>query len=400
MKKNKLINILFIFPYTEKGGAQKSFVDIIKNLDKKKFNIYIICQKTIEKSYLIKLKKAGEKKKKFPLPYWNNQKEVKNIIRFRQFISNLFKSGFHLLSITRILNKIKEWNIDLVYTNGAITLDGALASELVGKPHIWHIRELIGADKPCSFLIGNYNAIKLISKLSKAVIVNSKATKEPFDNFKITNSTVIYNGFDINEYSHRKRTYYLNEKLGLERKNILLGYLSNYAKWKNQKDLIKIAYIVKKENKNIKFLLIGIKPKNTNSYFNSLASLVKKLDLEDTVYFLEFQENIVDIIKDLDVIATTSLFESFGRTIMEGMLMNKIVVSYNAEAPSELINNNKTGFLIEKGNILQFASRIVKIANNLPKYAAVKDRARKYAEKKFNIKNIVNQLEDLFISLA
>ena len=63
-----------------------------------------------------------------------------------------------------------------------------------------------------------------------------------------------------------------------------------------------------------------------------------------------------------DIILSTSIEpEAFGRVSAEGCSMTKPVISSNHGGSKDIIENEKTGWLVEPGNSSALASQIVKV---------------------------------------
>ncbi len=100
-----------------------------------------------------------------------------------------------------------------------------------------------------------------------------------------------------------------------------------------------------------------------------------------------------------DIYAVTSLFEGFGLTIIEAMIHGLPCVAFNCPfGPRYLIDDNKTGFLVEDGDINQFAEKICYLIEH-PEVRAAFSVAAISKASCFNIDTIMAQWKSLFISL-
>ena len=92
---------------------------------------------------------------------------------------------------------LRKLRVDLVYTNTATILDGALVARLCGIPHVWHLRETV-ADNPdlaSPFPVGWLPSFTLTH--STAVIANSaNLARRLFGDTPPSQVKVVHNGID------------------------------------------------------------------------------------------------------------------------------------------------------------------------------------------------------------
>lgn len=84
------------------------------------------------------------------------------------------------------------------------------------------------------------------------------------------------------------------------------------------------------------------------SYFNECIELASKLGVQDKVIFTgEVKENYYDIFSSCDGVLVTSEKESFSIVALEGVLLQKPVISTDCGGPSEIINKGCGWILIK-----------------------------------------------------
>ena len=127
-------NILFITHYSNLYGANKSLINLIDGLTKYDIDPYVVIpgEGKIEKS----LTERRIKYKILPVPGWISGKPASNY-RKRRTIQKLIEASRDYKKI------IKDWFIDIIYTNSSVSPIGRLVAFQTGKPHIWHIREFL-----------------------------------------------------------------------------------------------------------------------------------------------------------------------------------------------------------------------------------------------------------------
>ena len=76
-------------------------------------------------------------------------------------------------------------------------------------------------------------------------------------------------------------------------------------------------------------------------------------------------ENVADYMKAFDILVVPTIIEEgFGRVVAEGQVNDCVVIAFRSGGIPELIENEKTGFLVDKGDIKSVAEHISALSNN------------------------------------
>ena len=103
---------------------------------------------------------------------------------------------------------------------------------------------------------------------------------------------------------------------------------------------------------------------------------------------------------DSSIYALSSRYEGFGLVLTEAMECGVPCVAFDCECgPSEIINNNIDGFLVEDRNVIQFAEKleILMSDNELRKRMGVQ---AKQNVKRFGIEKVMQHWTSLFNDLT
>ena len=348
------------------GGGEKWHYDISTSLHKKGYSTLVV---TNRKSVLYsRIIRTGQK-----------------VINIK--ISNLsFLNPFKILLLRKIF--IRE-NIYIIILNLSADLKVAgIATKFAGISRIIYRR---GSAIP----IKNRWLNRIIFKnIVTDIIANSEETKRTVlqnnpNIFPSEKIKVIYNGINIGDYDPgtEKRLYKRNND------EIILGNMGRLVRQKGQRYLIDIASELKKSNLQFKILIAGDGPLKQD-----LLSYAEKLKVTDEIIFLGFIDNVVEFMNSIDIFLLTSLWEGFGYVIVEAMICKKPVVAFNCSSNPELVEENKTGFLIEFGNIKNFAEKLEILINDKDLISDFGEQGYLKATKNFSAEKIINELENFLFS--
>ena len=147
------------------------------------------------------------------------------------------------------------------------------------------------------------------------------------------------------------------DELGLPENSIFVGMVGRYDLQKNHKGFIKTGKIVHHKFPNVHFILSGRDVSSTNI---TLVNAVKKNRLESVIHLLGYRENLADIYTALNIYVSASLFgEAFPLVLCEAMACGTCVLGSDIEGISEVIENNKTGLLVEPNNSDELLNKIL-----------------------------------------
>lgn len=129
--------------------------------------------------------------------------------------------------------------------------------------------------------------------------------------------------------------------------------------------------------------------------------LLAGVDLEalNIRHFLP-EKNIEERYIDSSIYVMSSRFEGFGMVLIEAMACGLPCVSFDCDyGPSDVITNNKDGYIVANGDINDLAEHICKLIDNYHLRAEMGHNARQSA-KQFLPMKIVEQWDALFRSLV
>ena len=222
------------------------------------------------------------------------------------------------------------------------------------------------------------------------VITNSIEIKKKFlernpKMFPINNIHVIYNGIEVNGNGYQPQT-----KLNGHSKQVILGNAGRLVEQKGQKYLIELASILNKQHIDFKILIAG-----KGILKDALISHARKLNVDDKIEFLDFMYDMSSFFKTIDIFLLPSLHEGSANIVLEAMYYAKPVVAFNVSSMPEMIENNKTGYLVEFNNINDYADRVIYLIQNALFRKEMGENARNRVLSNFDINKNIKHLEEI-----
>ncbi len=327
---NTTKNILFVTHRDEIiGGGEISLFELIKHLDREKFQPFLLMAGGLDMLRLAKEAGVTPKLMKFPRL---------RLIFFLKVILTLLRLAFFVHK--------KKITILHANTSRAMFYCGIVA-KLLGRRIVWHVR--ITNKDPWLDTVLYYFA--------DLVICNSKATSCRFTGYKNQRIIkVIYNGMDPARYSHiAKREIF--KDIPQDHKIVL--NIARLEPMKGQEFFIELAKKVKEKKKNVKFIIVGEDKSPQKKYFKKLEKMTEDLNLRKCVVFMGQRSDVPNILGEGDILVSTSKIESFGRVLMEAAACQKPVLAFKTGGMVEVVDGGKTGFLVEEGDIQSMAEKVL-----------------------------------------
>lgn len=352
-------NVLFISHTSYWGGAENSLYTLIKGLDKREFQAFVVLPNDGELNRRLKLLEI--RTLICPIMRWVAFYTEYNLKYRVKFFAKLVKR------INIISEVIKREQIDVVYTNTITPIEGAIAARVNGIPHIWHIREILQNDSTLKPILPIRFTYKIVAYLSDRIIVISNAQKSHIMAYIAKNNNskllLIYNGVNISDFEIKSKNERdcFRKKLGLSEQSLLVGCIGSLNERKAQTDLVETARIVTNRLKDVYFIMVG---DGDSQYISQIRSKICEYNLQKRVIIYGPVKDIAPVYNSIDLLVSTSRVEPFGRTIIEAMAAEKPVIAVRAGGPEEIIIEGKTGFLVSKGDIEMLADSIVKLLSD------------------------------------
>lgn len=384
--------ILFYTSGVGLGGVEKVVLEVLKEIDKSKFDIKLALQ--YENENLFENEIPKEVNYKYMLP----QKIIDKSLYFRERKKNIFYKMLYsfMLSYEKYIIKknylefSKDREIVIDFKSGdflkLITLENGVDKKRICWLH-GEITKLNKYEKRKKFLRENLNkcdkVVCICEDMKNGVIKEIPELEEKLE--------VIYNPFDIEKIKIKSNDYseIKNEEKKLLEDNYIIMVSRLELKMKDFNTLIKAFKIVNQKRKDTKLYLLGDGPDK-----EKIENMIKNENLQENIKLLGVKRNPYFWIKNSKLLVHSSKSEGFGLVLVEALILGKVVISTNCKVgPREILDNGKYGSLVEVGDYNSMAQEILELLqeNSIKKekYLINIDES----VERFDKKNIIKQIE-------
>ncbi len=311
-----------------------------------------------------------------PLPVYTF--DLGRIQKSRNPLLWLWNLGQRLIPTYKQIRLIRREQVDVIYANGLYSfLACVLAAKISRVPIIWwdhtptqHLARIV---RRMGILV------RILLALADSIVLVTEKSCEPLIKLAPASAgkiRVIHNGIAIENYCERlEKVESLRNVLGLDKRNPVVGTVGRLAPEKGQRFFLQAAVEVRRTVPGTKFLIVGEGPLRVQ-----LEGLAAQLGLSDDVVFMGFREDVVDLLRVMDVFALPSLDEGFSIALLEAMATGLPIVASSVGGTSETIVDGDNGLVVPAGDSHALAHAIQSLLCDEPRRRRLGAHARASVE--------------------
>lgn len=179
-------------------------------------------------------------------------------------------------------------------------------------------------------------------------------------------------------------------KLGIRKDDIVFSYIAELNANKNQILLIKTIQGLKKEQHNIRLLLIGDGPLK-----EQYQQYIKENNLENEIQLLGKRQDINELLSITNIYFASSIREGLPVNVMEAMYKGLPIIATDNRGHRELIHNGKNGYICKKNDTENFENNIQKFLKDMSIINNMKEINR-ILVKKYELQEVKNKMEEIY----
>lgn len=203
---------------------------------------------------------------------------------------------------------------------------------------------------------------------------------------KANKLTVIYNGIEIDKISNRQ---VFDNKDG---ENIRLVSLGRLEPVKAYDVLIEAFKLLNQGNNHFYLDIYG-----TGSEHDHLQRLISNCNLEDRVVLKGFDKDAKNHIMEYDFYIQSSLYETFGLTLLESMMSGTPVICSAVGGMKEIVQDSINGFIIDEISAGTIADTIIRASKNSKREQIIKNAYKTLGE--FSAEKMACRTKEIYLQL-
>ena len=212
-----------------------------------------------------------------------------------------------------------------------------------------------------------------------------------FDRGKIV---LIHNGIDLDRFAKTREDDVA--KLQKPRARLCVGTIGELAPVKGQENFLRAAAIVSSQRDDVDFVIAGEDKSRTGENRLLLERMIDELDLGQRVRIDGWADDVVELVRTLDVFVSASRSESFGIAMVEAMASGVPVVATMTGGAQEIIDPDQTGLLVPIGDAEALAESIRGLLDDPNRREHLAANAWRMASERFSLDRMITKTEQVY----
>jgi len=368
----KKLNVLLVVCNNVLNGTERFVVDLARNLDKNKFNVFVA------------------------LPIKGPLSEILKENNINEVIYDNGKTEYYSFKGLRNLYKImKKYHIDIVHANSKF--QPCLAGKLAGVKLNIETRHGIFYDKN---QLENLPLLRKIYENLKqyfvdsfiAISENDKKTLIKYFKIKEKKISVIYLGLDLDTIK-RKTTGIFKYRRIESGSEITIGHIGRFTYQKAQEYLLEAFNRLSLKYENVKLKIIG-----TGENKDKIIKFIAENKLESKIDLIDYTNDIYNEILKFDMHVLTSRYEGTPYVNFEAMALGVPVITTDTGGISNILKDKFDALITETGDPDSTFRAIESLITDEEYRKRIIENAFNTV-KKFTVQNMAQNTEKFYLSM-
>lgn len=298
-------------------------------------------------------------------------------------------------AVSKLMRLFRAEKPDIVHAHASMA--AKIAAKLCGIKVVYTRHSVFepparlthGIGKALSGAVNNFTADRIIAVAEAA---KDNLTKTGVSEKKIT---VLLNGVEALSPCGEEEKKKICARFGISEGKKVVSIVARLNRVKGHKYFVRAAQILKEKGVGAKFVIAG-----TGDEEENIKSLIKELNLSDTVIMAGFLDNVSELLNITDVQANCSFgTEATSLSLLEGMSLGIPAVVTSFGGNPGVIKNGENGFLVPVNNAEKMAEGIEKLLTDEELYEKMRKNCFKIYEEKFTSEVYTRNIENVYKSL-
>ena len=370
---NKKTKIIYILPMLYIGGAEKILFDVIKKIDKERFEVGL----------------ALLKKNEIFFSGWEEELAAENV-KVENFLiqDNLFLKIFDIpRKFISLVSYLRQEKPDIVHTH-------LLYADIIGRFAAWlaGVKRIITTEhnqigygdkiKNCLTKFIDQKTFAFVA-VSEEVAAYLKSERKIAENKII----IIHNGIETEKYVFPDRQY--------DKEKLVIGAMGKIARQKGFDLLIESLKMI---NADYECLIAGDEDLHERDLRLELEELIVRNNLADKVKFVGLQE-ARHFFQGIDIFVSSSRWDGLSLVLLEAGAAGLPIVAFNVGGVGSVIHHEEDGLIVEKEDVGKMSESITRLLVDENLRTKFGQKTAEKIRNNFDISRVVKSHEELYISL-
>jgi O-antigen biosynthesis protein len=172
--------------------------------------------------------------------------------------------------------------------------------------------------------------------------------------------------------------------------HVIVGFFGRMSEEKAPDLFVEIARQLA-GHRNLFFVMTGEGPEREN-----VLRQIHRYDLTDRIYAPGFVDDVLPLMRSVDIVVVPSRIDGMPLTVLECQALGKVVVASRVGSLPAMIDDGKSGFLCEPGDVGAFCRRILDLAQDSGLRERMQAQARQSVAERHDAEDMLKAYEHVF----
>ena len=295
----------------------------------------------------------------------------------------------------RFYKLCKQWKPDLIHSWGTMSAIWAIPSSVFLRIPLIN-GNVVDAPENMSFFDKRIFRARLTYPFSTAIVGNSQAGHLAYK-VPARKAICIYNGIDLKRISQLKDPTDIKRELEI-RSDKVIGMVGSFSKRKDYATFIRAGLLLLENNHDVTLVAVGDGPERSK-----IQNMVPS-ERSATFIFTGMRPDVESVINifDIGVLATNTNThgEGVSNVIIEYMALRKPVIATTGGGTNEIVDHDKSGYLIAPDSAEELADALERLLRNDPLASQMGQAGSEIVQSRFNLERMTAEYMALYRRLS
>ena len=303
--------------------------------------------------------------------------------------------GWDARVLLRLRRVLRHYRPVLIVGHGARTLKYIVMARLL----LPQVRTIYRNISVASFWAGPWPKVmfrRLLLRWVDFVVSTSDVCRQDFIQLYSVPSEkteTIYTGVNVEPYRRSgAASVALRRSLGFNRDTMVLITVGSLSPEKGHADLFPMLADLRRGGLPAHLLVVGEGPLR-----GTLATQANGEGVGEAVHFLGHRRDVPQLLGAADLFVLPSRSEGMGAVLIEAGLAGLATVAYSVGGVLEVIQDQVTGLLVPPLDRRRLGEAVLSLLRDSQRRSAIAEAARQYCMEQFNLEEIAQQYEKVFL---
>jgi L-malate glycosyltransferase len=303
------------------------------------------------------------------------------------------RNEIDLAAAWRLSRVVKQLRPDIVHAHDPHAVAMAATALSIASPTP---RPPLVASRRIEFRIARHSFSRWKYSQVDCFLAISRAVRDRLvaDGIPAAKIDVVHEGVDVDRIVQLPSGN-LHAALFLPAGAPVVGNIGALVAQKAQHTLIEAAALAVRQVPDMRLVILG-----EGELRGALEEQIRHLHLERHVFLAGFRPDVLELMKDFDVFALSSIYEGMCTSLVDAMAAQKAAVATAVGGVPEVLADGETGFLVRAHDAAGMAERIVELLKDADLRHRMGDAGLARARRLFTVERMVAATASAYARLA